>query len=54
MPSVMGVGGSYSGATQSLHPQTHAAMHHSVMRHPSPNHQAQQQAMNAQGNYGLY
>jgi len=55
MPSVIGVGG-YSG-TQGLHPQAHAAMHHSVLRHPSPGpqqHQAQQQALGAQGNYGSY
>lgn len=52
MPSAMGSGGPYSGA---MHPQSHAAMHHSVMRHSSPgpqHHQAQQQALNAHGNYG--
>jgi hypothetical protein len=54
MPSVMGGGGPYSGATQGLHAQAHAAMHHSVMRHPSPGPQHQQQALGAQGNYGAY
>jgi len=54
MPSVMAVGAPYSTAAQILHPQAHAAMHHSVMRHPSPgpHHQAHQQALNAHGNYG--
>ena len=53
VPSAMGVSTPYSTAAQILHPQAHAAMHHSVMRHPSPGpHQAHQQALNAHGNYG--